>query len=220
MKKLFVSLVCLFASTIYAGNCSYYVIAVSGDKNTAVSFEKEADYISMSLTLVSNQKDTSKQFSEIKQLQDMIISKAKEVSGIEIHKGPITLSAVASFSKIGSYSPHFRPSTAQLNILARMDDQTDIYDSANRIQDFLYSIKNLEKDDYTLGEIQLVVKNPEDYRQLILEKISKDIAFIKSTMKTEGTITLTGLGNPVLIRQIDDRKVELFINYSMAIELK
>ncbi len=39
------------------------------------------------------------------------------------------------------------------------------------------------------------------------------------TVQTSGKVNITGLEQPVLVRQVDDRKVELCINYSMTMEL-
>ncbi len=224
MKKaiLFITALCTLASTsLYAGSGSYYVFAFSGSKSTAVSLEKDADYVSMSLIVQSKQKEPNARFAEIKQAQNLILGKAKNQDGIMIHKGPISLSPkpISQFSSISSFSYSQSSSTAQLHVMAKLDDKTDVYACASRIRHFLDSIKMPGKSYYSLGQIQLAIANPEQYRQEILKRISGDISFVKSTMETSGTVSITGLEQPVLVRQIDDRKVELFINYSMTMNL-
>ncbi len=208
------ALICLAAAPIQASR-SCYVIAFSGEQSTAVSLEKDADFVSMPLKIASRQRDPNKRFIEIKRIQDLIIANAKKQAGIEIHKGPISLSA-ASRSKSYSYP---QSSTAQMYVLAKLDEKTDIFSCASRIRNFLDSIKRLNDDEYSLGQIQLAVKNPEQYRSEILKKIAEDVNFVKSTTKFDGKISFSGLERPVIVRQVNDRKVELFINYSMTIEL-
>lgn len=222
--KITLLLICIIPVTVYAGissGSSYFVIAYSGEKTTAVFLEKDADYVSISVEIQSDQKDPIIQFKEIKQVQDLIIIKAKDRTDIEIHKGPISLSAIPDKSGIaissGSYGT--QSSTAQLHILANLDEKSDIYDCAIRIKAFLDAIVFPTKAKLELGHIQLAVKNPEAHRQDILKKIAQDIEFVKSSIEHNGKITISGLEQPVLVRQANDRQVELFINYSMSIEL-
>jgi len=211
---------CVIATPAFAGSEPYFVIAFPGPKITAVSLVKDADYVSMSLTIQSNQKKPSVRFAEIKEAQNLILDKAKAQPGIIVHKGPISLSPEPR-SGISSYSSYSYPptSTAQFHILAKLDKKTDVYACATRIRRFLDSVKMPGKSYHSLGQIQLTIKNPEQYRRDILMRISKDVDFVKSIMQTTGKISITGLEHPVLVRQVDDRKVELFINYSMTMEL-
>ena len=52
-----------------------------------------------------------------------------------------------------------------------------------------------------------------------MEKISEDVAFLKSAIGTKDKAFIKGLERPVLVRQIDDRNVELFIHYELTIEM-
>ncbi|MCI0498851.1 MAG: hypothetical protein L0Y36_04095 [Planctomycetales bacterium] len=217
-------LFCMISVTVFAGissSSSFYVIAFSGEKTTAISLEKDADYASISVEILSDQKDPAVQFKEIKQIQELILNKAKEQQDIEIHKGPILLSATPAKTGFAISSGYYRTqsSAAQLHILAKLDEKSDIYDCAIRIKGFLDSITLPSKVKLELGQIQLAVKNPEEYRSAILKKIGDDVEFVKTAIGHNGKITLSGLEQPVLVRQVDDRKVELFINYSMAVEL-
>jgi hypothetical protein len=41
---------------------------------------------------------------------------------------------------------------------------------------------------------------------------------IKETLKSKAKFALRGLESPVLVRQVDDTQVELFIDYQLSIE--
>jgi hypothetical protein len=214
----------MISTTVFASlssGSSFYVIAFSGEKTAAVSLEKDADYASISVEILSDQKDPAAQFKEIKQVQELIINKAKEQKDIEIHKGPISLSATPTKTGFAISSGYYRTksSAAQFHILAILDEKNDIYDCAASIKGFLDSIVLPSKVKFELGQIQLAVKCPEDYRIDILKKIGEDVDFVKTAIRYNGKITLSGLEQAVLVRQVDDRKVELFINYTMAVEL-
>ena len=218
---LFMCMIPVCALGSISSSSASFVIAFSGEKTTAVSLEKDADYVSVSVEIQSSQKDPIEQIKEIKLAKNAIINKAKETEEIEIHEGPISLSATPEKFSFAVSSGYYRgqSSTTQLNIMTKLDEKIDIYDCAIRIRHFLDSVKLPSKAELSLGKIQLTVKNPEQYRAEILKKIGEDVEFVKSSIGHNGKVTISGLEQPVLVRQVDDRKVELFINYSMTIEV-
>ena len=219
--KIWISTVLTITSlSTFAGNDAYFVFAFNDYKSTAITLPKKADFVSMPLSIHSKQKDTNNRFSEIKQAQQIIMNAAKGNPNIIIHKGRISLSPkpVSKMSSI-SFSGYDRSSEAQLYIMAKLDDNTDIYKASSNIRKFIDSISMPGKSSSSLGSIQLAVQNPEKYRKELLEEISKDMSFVKSTIGATGNISITGLEQPVLVRQVDDQMIELFINYSMTINM-
>jgi hypothetical protein len=53
----------------------------------------------------------------------------------------------------------------------------------------------------------------------LLKKISEDVAFLKTAIGKKGKAFIKGLERPVLVRQVDDRNVEVFIHYELTIEM-
>ncbi len=100
-----------------------------------------------------------------------------------------------------------------------MKKDEDVYESAIRVRQFIETIEMPGKSTHALGQLQLAVDDPERYRKELLENISKDVAFLKSTIGTKGKAFIKGLERPVLVRQVDDRNVELFIHYELTIEM-
>lgn len=215
---------CALSATVWAGissSSSFYVLAYSGEKTAAVSVEKDADYASIAVEIRSDQKEPAAQYAEIKQIEEQILSKAAERKDLEIHRGPISLSAEPVKTSLAVSSGLYRTksSTTQLHILAAFDTKSGIYDCAARIRSFLDSIKLPAKAEFELGPIQLAVKDPQQYRAAILKKIGEDVEFVKESIGVNGKVIISGLGQPVLVRQVNDRKLELFINYAMTVEL-
>jgi hypothetical protein len=94
-----------------------------------------------------------------------------------------------------------------------------VYESAIRVRQFIATIEMPGKSTHALGQLQLAVDNPEQYRKELMEKISQDVAFVKTAIRAKGKAFIKGLERPVLVRQLDDRNVELFINYELTIEM-
>ncbi|MGD9364560.1 MAG: hypothetical protein PVH87_02610 [Desulfobacteraceae bacterium] len=216
-KAIFIITLFLFASTSLAGVGSHVVIAFQDSKSTSVSIIKQADYLSVPLTLSSKQKDPNIRFSEMSDAQNRILREIDKRQDIIIKKGPISLSPRPT-SKFASYS-YGRPSEAQFNILVGLKDCDDAYSCAGRIRKIIDTIEMPGKSHASLGQVQLAVENPEKYRKDILKKIAQDIEFLKAIMGTKDKASVTGLERPVLVRQVDDKYVELFINYNLTIGL-
>ena len=68
-----------------------------------------------------------------------------------------------------------------------------------------------------LGRLQLAVDNPEQYRSKLLNMITEEVKKTRQVMASEGTVKVDGLESSVMVRQADDRQVELFLNYSLSI---
>jgi hypothetical protein len=177
---------------------------------------KKADYLSVPLTVSSKQKDPSDRFSEIRKAQDLIVSQALKHPDLFVHKGTISLSprprSKLSYSSGGS-------SKARFHLLTKLKQEEDVYESAIRVRQFIATIEMPGKSTHALGQLQLAVDNPEQYRKELMEKISQDVAFVKTAIRAKGKAFIKGLERPVLVRQLDDRNVELFINYELTIEM-
>jgi hypothetical protein len=222
MRKLFVValLAGMYAGSASAGSETHYVIAFAGDKATAVSVVKPAEFVAMALTVESSQKDPTARWNDIKQAQALILARATNQSGLVVHKGPVSLSARPGASKLASTFPYSSvSSSAQLQLLVRLDETTDAFAGAARIRQFLDPLTLPGKAECSLGPIQLALANPEQYRLELLQQIAADVKYVSRAMQTPGQVTLHGLEQPVLVRQVDDQRLELFINYSMSLEL-
>lgn len=222
MKKslIITGLAIAFAGIAFAGSETHYVIAFAGDKATAISLIKPAEYVSMALTVESSQKDPNARLNDIKQALELIQTKAKNQPGLVVHKGPVSLSARPAASKLASTFPYSSvSSSAQLQLLVRLDETTDAFAGTARIRQFLDALTLPGKAECSLGPIQLALANPEQYRLELLQQIAADVKFVSRAMQTPGQVTLQGLEQPVLVRQLDDQRLELFIDYSMSIEL-
>lgn len=200
-------------------NAGLYSFARTYDESyysptVAVTLTKQADYVSMTLVIVNEQRDPVERATELKKTQNTIVNEAQKQKGIEILQGSLSLSATA-----GKWLDS-RTSQVQVKVLTKLDKDTDVYDCVKRIRQFIASIKWPDECNYSLGEIQLAIKEPDQYRSEILKKIAEDFKYIKSSMSFAGKIIISGLENTVQIQQVDDKNVQLYIPYTMTFEVE
>jgi hypothetical protein len=198
-----------------------YVLAIHDSKPVSVSLVRSADFVAIPLSIVSEQKDPSQRFDDIRAAKRLIQDKARENKKITLKDGPLSLSARPS-SKMSFISSSFQsyeqPSAASLTIMLPLEPQApDVFAVASEITRFITGIKFSEKTQCNLGQVQLAVSEPEQHRAALLQLISQDVRRTKEQMGGKGTLTVEGLESPVIVRQIDETKVELFLNYSVTL---
>ena len=222
MNRILATLTALMISApVWAGSSSLLVIAFSDRQYVSTVLRRQADYVAMPVSISSDQRDPIQRFAEIRDAKRLIQKKAEGNPDIVIHSGPVTLSAkpISKLSYISSYSGG--SSEADLHILVPFKGKNrDVFSCASMIRTFLNDITMPGKANIQLGSIQLAADNPEQYRTVLLQMISEDVAQTKEKMNTDGKVQVSGLESPVLVRQSDDENVDLFINYQLSVEMK
>ena len=221
--KLF-SFFVLAIAPLNAATSPNYVVAFNGQREVAVLLQQEADFVVMALTLRSDQKNPEDRIVEIQKAQAFIESQAREVPSLVVQRGVVSLSARAAPSKFAisssmgvNYGGAAR-SSSELLIMVKLESSRDVYAGALMIRQFLDSLDLPGKSDYSLGQMRLAVKDPEQFRKTLLSLIAADVKELRSVLGVNAEVSLNGLAGPVLVRQLDDRRVELFLDYTMQVD--
>lgn len=220
MKTMIVVFAVLAAASAQAGSESLIVIAEPGGRPVAATITRRADFVACPVSLSSEKKDPEERFADIQAATRMIASAAEQSPSIRIHAGPVSLSGdrQSSFSFSQLSSGYDAQSSASLHILVPIQDgKPDVFAGGLAIKRFLSSVKLPEKVRCDPGQIQLAVDNPEQYRADVLKAIAESIKQARELLDPNAAIDVTGLASPVLARQVDDKSVQLFINYSLAV---
>lgn len=216
---LFAMLFILTTAT-HAGSKSLVVIAAQGQRPVAATIIRKADFVTCPIALSSDKKEPEERFADIQSALRMIASAAEQNPKIRIHSGPVTLSGEtqSSFSLSKLSSGYDSASTARLHILVPVaDGKPDVFAGGLTIKQFVAGIKFPEKIDCRLGQIQLALDNPEQYRPEILKAVADNMKLARETLALQGEIHVSGLATPVMARQADDENIELYINYSLSL---
>jgi hypothetical protein len=206
--------------TVIAALSTACVMAYTGNRTAEVAILVEADMVEAPVTILSEHRDAVQRFKEIRDAQEKILRRANWKSEIEVQPGTIALSSGPVSDGYSSVYDYYRDESAALNVhvLAKLYSGRTLYDGAARIQEFLEDINLPSRTRLIVGQYRLAVRNPEQYRGILLRKISEYVEYTKAATGFSGVITLTGLQDPVLVRQVDERYVELFIDYTMTLE--
>jgi hypothetical protein len=216
MKRwLAVLLIPLAASTALAGKDLWLVLAESTTRTVAIRLTRDADYVVLPITLSSDQREPEIRFAEINDAITWLNGIVKDHPRISVHTGPATLSGKTSLKWL-SYGDE----GARVWILATFaKDDDNIFTCGTEISRFLKSLTFPGRVSFVAGPIQLAVRNPEEHRDRLLEMIHEEVTRTRSKLVTRGNVVVRGLESPVVVRQLDDRRVELYLNYEIAADV-
>ncbi len=207
-------------SAAFAGENSIFVFAADQEKSrpVAVSILQKADYASISVTVTSEQKESVEQFREISAAKQTLIQEAKKNPRVLVHGGPVLLNN-ESRSSVKKMSPS-PGSEAEVHLLFSLSEyKGDVFLAARELTKLIKDTKAPGAASYKLSPVRLVVDTPEKYRTKLLQLVFDDLKQTRKLAKKTGKAMITGLENPVLVRQADDMHVELYLNYAISMEM-
>ncbi len=210
----------LLAAPVGASVSSSVVIAFQDRQSVSVVLRQAAELVSVPVTVSSDRKDPAERFAEIHQALQALLDKMGPASDIVVRQGPVALSGRRGSSKFSLGSSSYQsPSRAQLNLMMELKGR-DIFTCASQIEHSVAGLTPPGEARYEVGEVQLAIDNPEARRQQLIQAIAADVTKTKQLLGGAAKVTILGLEGPVLVRQVSDREVELFIDYALAIDLK
>src|SRR6266545_5414574 len=129
--KQFVSLMLLIAATlpttagISSGSGSFVVVAMPQPRTVAVAIAMPADFVSVPLNVISDQKNAALAYEESRQAIELISQKAEEGGQFRTSRGVVSLSQHKSSFGISSGSWSQPAAAAQLYLLVPFTKERD-----------------------------------------------------------------------------------------------
>lgn len=180
--------------------------------NAPVSIIRRADAVAVQFVL-SHAGD--KQDIRNKELYASVESIEKEInvtSGLRMEQREVRFSGGDKkvFSSLRGGSP---VSFASLIIFADLPSDIRVVDKVKQIRDLLSAAKLVGQTKIADGSVGLYVKNPDQYRRDIMQKIFDDFEFMKKGFGADFEIAPNGLNQKVKCRVAGEGEVELWIEY-------
>ena len=213
-KALFIALLLLTASS-NAGYSKIVIAYSKGDVPVNSFIDLEADYVAIPVSIYSDAKNTINRLKSIHKLQSDIKAAADKNENFEFSQGVVSLSPKdkSTFSSIKSYGPR---SSANFYLFGSLENGKDVYTITQEIYSFVLAIQKPKDTTINLGNTSLGISSPEEYRTKLLELLKTDIEEIKQTIGSDYAVSISGLDNPVLVRQKNDKEVTVFIDYRLV----
>ena len=194
------------------------VIAEQERKAVAVSIVMPADFVSVPVRILSDQKNTAQAYEESRQAVELISKHAKENGRLRMSMGVVSLSQHQGGYGISSGSWSQPAASVEIFLLVPLSTNSgNIFDAGVEAAKFVEGLSLPGKTRCELGRLQLAVENPEQYRSKVLSLIADEMKKTREALSPQGSVNVQGLESPVRVGQVDDRNVQLFLNYSLSI---
>jgi hypothetical protein len=193
------------------------MILIAGESaNTrAATLRRAPDFASIPITIQSERRDALERMRSIQQAVQLIERKAGEHGPLKVQLGQVSL-GVRDEPILYSSVARATGGRAQLHVFAPLGEGGSIYRAAEEIRRFLHDVSLPRDVSLGMGDVQLAIENPEQFRPEILQVIAASLGATREGLQLAGTFSVSGLEGPVIVRRIDDRTVELFIDYRLA----
>ncbi|RJG42425.1 hypothetical protein [Motilimonas pumila] len=215
MKKIIAAAALALSFNANADFSDVVLAYSSGKVPVTTSIDLDAEYVAMSISLVSEAKFASQRVNLINQLEYEISEAASKDVNIEFQQGVVSLSPGEKTTVELSSNYATKSSGSQMYLLYKLDEYKDIYAATQEIYQFINRIKKPDETKLHLSNTLIAIKSPNDYRNQLLSMIKDEINITREILGNEYRVTVKGLQNPVRVKQKDHKKVTLYIDYQL-----
>jgi hypothetical protein len=196
---------------------SFFAVFASNEgPRVAAVLRRHADFVAAPISLESDKSDAAERFSAIGAAKSALRAAVAKHEGWICYDGPLRLAAPAE--RKWTSGPSYDAGRVEATLLVPLRDDSDVFAEASGLMRFVSEFSKSAEVKARVGVVQLAVREPQQYRAQILKLIAEDATHTRDAMIPGGQFKLEGLEGPVLVRQLDERDVELFIDYRLAIE--
>lgn len=200
-----------------AASSFYAVFASSEGPRVSAVLRRHADFVAAPISLESDKSDAAERFGAVGAAKSALRAAVAKHEGWICYDGPLRLAAPAE-RKWTSGSSYDSGARVDATLLVPLRDDSDAFSEASDLMRVVAEYAKSTDVKVRVGVVQLAVREPQQYRAQILKLIAEDAARTRDGMIPGGHFEVAGLEGPVLVRQLDDRDVELFIDYRLAVE--
>ncbi len=181
----------------------------------AVTLSKRADAVAIQFVLSHAGDKQEVRNQELYASVDAIETAIKKVPGLRAEQREVRFSGgdrkFFSTSRGGSTY-----SFVSILVLTDLPADSRVADRVKQVRDLLAATKLVGQTKYSDGSIGLYLKDPDQYRREILQKIFDDVEFLKKGFAGDFEIQPSGLNNKIRLRVAGEGQLELWIDYGIA----
>jgi len=188
-----------FAGVSSSGSSSELIVAALREPRTvAVASVLTADFVSVPIRVTTDEKNTANAYAESRQALQIIAQKTKENGQFRVSTGVAALSQYKSSYGFSSGSWQQPAAAAEIYLLVPLSKERDnIFSAGIEAARFVEGLRFPGKAKAEIGNLQLAVENPEQYRSKLLTAIAEEVKRTREAMAAQGAVKVEGLESPV-----------------------
>lgn len=204
--------VLLSAGAGWGAEPGHPVIAYRSAALPAVHLTIPADYVARKLEIRSTERDEETRNQEVREARALIYEALEEDDRVFVRRGEAT-----SDSRSWKTAPE---TSVELYLFARIDEGSDGFAAARLLWEIVDSVELPGKARAKLDGWRLAVSDTSAYRNQLVQLIAQEVDVLRKTLGPSSSARVSGLENRVLARHLDDRRIQLYIDYRLEVELE
>jgi hypothetical protein len=209
---------------VFAGSTVTGVIVVpfEGQRSTSIALVQPADYVCATVAISSREKDPARQADDVRSTVNLLSATVGKTPRLQLHQGPLRFFSTGGSGKLFSSTSYGGSSqlSTSVRILYKLDHpEHDPFAASVAVRKLIDDLKTPGQTDVRIVSVTLAVDSPERQRERLLSLIRESAEAMKKTFNASD-VTIGGLDGAVLVRQVDDASVELFIDYQLSVTTK
>lgn len=181
----------------------------------AVSVYKRADAVAIQFVLSHSGDKQEIRNRELYASVEALEAAAKSIPGIRVELREVRFTGgdkkLFSISRGGA-----TVSFVSVLLLAELPADARVAERVKQARDLVASTKLVGQTKYSDGSVGLYLKNPDQYRREILQKVFEDVDFLRKGFSGEYEIQPGGLNGRVRMRVSSEAELELWIDYTIT----
>jgi hypothetical protein len=180
----------------------------------AVSILRRADAVAVQFVLSNSGGKQEVRNQELYSSLEGIEAAFRKVPGMRVEQREVRFTG-GNRKMFSVSSGESTMSFVSVLVLADLPPEGRVADRVKQVRDILASTKLVGLTKYSDGSVGLYVKNPDQYRREILQKVFDDVDFLKKGFGGEFEVQPNGLNGKVRMRVASEAEVELWIDYGI-----
>ena len=171
-----------------------------------------AEFLATEVRIESQNDDWATKLAEIQEVRQALITAAqKEKYQVRIDQALVFEGRYNSFSF--SSSSTTVESFSDVLVLAPINGNSNLIEIAKGFRGVVSGLKTPKKVKVSVGNVFLALENPEDKRTELLKKTRAHIDATAKAMAEIPDFLVTGLDEPIHVRQAGERDVEVYLPF-------
>jgi len=191
-------------SYVYSGDDKLYVIGADSNTTTAVALRIKADYVAVPVRIVDD--------SKVKEADRKVHFQRKTAKAL-------VAGAIKSKTSFDVRLTGLNKQPYVYLLLPLDSDGKDTAYYSDKVETLFKPIFFSGKSDCHLDAPVLAMNDPERFRNQIIKKIIESVESLAASLGSTIRVTISGLEQPVVVKQYDDEYVDLYIPYTLSIEM-
>ena len=202
-----ITFITLLASSVTAKTETnkLFIVGTTQQETTAVFIHRKADYIAVPVLIGKDEK--------MKDMEKQLLFQRQTATAMMTAVAKSKSSLVVKFNGLNK-----QPYVYIMVPIGKKKEDMSFY--VKKIEALFKPVFFSGKSKCRLGAPFLAVKDPEMYRNQIIQRIIESVETLSSTLNSSVLIEISGLEKSVVVESRDDEYVDMYIPYALSVEIE